>query len=438
MNPLRYLVLTAVGVGTILHGSTLAAQAPDTAAVSAAIQDYRTACHGDNGRLWGRSLCGPLILFDPATRWAAASDSPPEGSFQQNGTVFLGQAPDAVPYANTGFDWAGQRWASVILPLPTDRFARLALLLHEAFHGIQPALGLTGPDRLNAHLDERDGRYWLRLELRAYQVALQTSDDSARVATRDGLLFRARRRGLYPGADTLEAALELQEGLAEYSGDRLALDYLGLPPSRVAQALRRFESRPSYARALGYGTGPALGLLLDRYASGWRNRVRQAGVSPQLAAALKFLPPADSTRLAAAATERARVYDDGTIATAEDAREVDRQHRLADYRARLITGPVVVFRQDGLGRTFDPNTLVPFPGEGTVYPLGIFEAGWGKLTVDSLGALVSTDFRLLRIPAPQDATGSTVRGPGWTLELKDGWTLRPGPRPGDWEVRQGS
>jgi hypothetical protein len=135
------------------------------------------------------------------------------------------------------------------------------------------------------------GHEWLRLELRALAAALRSNGAAARAAARDALLFRLRRQQIYPGADTLEAALEQQEGLAEYTGDKIALAVTGAPESRVAQALDEFESRPTFVRSLGYGTGPALGLLLDRYASGWRNRVKEHGIAPQLAKALHFVPP---------------------------------------------------------------------------------------------------------------------------------------------------
>jgi hypothetical protein len=55
----------------------------------------------------------------------------------------------------------------VALPLPRDRFARVGLVMHEAFHREQEALGLRQPDALNNQLDMRQGRTWLRVEYRA-------------------------------------------------------------------------------------------------------------------------------------------------------------------------------------------------------------------------------------------------------------------------------
>ena len=406
------------------------AQSPDTAAAVSAIRDFKTACGKDHGVLWGRTLCGPMLIADGETRFAVASERPPEGAFENRGGVFVGRIPEGMGIANTAFEWSGRRWSSVRMPLPAVRFDRLALVAHEAFHRIQPALGLSGADAMNAHLDERNGRYWLRLELHALGAALQSSGPAARRAARDAMLFRANRQRLYPGADTLEPALERAEGLAEYTGDKLALAVTGAPVSRVAD-VRKFESQPTFVRSLGYGTGPLLGLLLDRYAPGWRARVAREGMARQLEHALRFVPPAD---LAAAAEARATAYGGAGIAAEEDARDQDRQRRLADLRARLVTGPVLVLEQNGLRRAFNPNTLVSMPPEGTVYPTGSFSAEWGSLDVTGGGALVASDYRTLRVPAPADTAGRTIRGEGWTLELAPGWSIRPGRRPGDLTV----
>src|SRR6185436_2556278 len=37
-------------------------------------------CKRDAGRLWGVSLCGPMVIFDPVTRTRATSQPEPEGT----------------------------------------------------------------------------------------------------------------------------------------------------------------------------------------------------------------------------------------------------------------------------------------------------------------------------------------------------------------------
>jgi len=85
-------------------------------------------------------------------------------------------------------------------------------------------------------------------------------------------------------------------------------------------------------------------------------------------------------------------------------------------------------------RNFNPGGLVPFPPHGTYYPTGTFAASWGKLQVDSGGALVAPDNRSLRVPAPADPDARPIRGAGWVLQLEPGWTIRPSERPGSFAV----
>jgi hypothetical protein len=370
---------------------------------------------------------------DGQTGLAVATDAPPEGRFQRMGGLWVGRVPEGMQVANTAFDWSGRRWSTVRLPLPADRFTRIRLLVHESFHRIQPDLGLNARDAINAHLDERDGRYLLRLELHAMAAAIQAEGAAARRATEDALVFRAQRNRLYPGSDSLETMLEIQEGLAEYTGTRLALEATGLHASRVAEATREFEGRPTYVRGLGYGTGPLLGLLLDRYAPGWRARIKEAGFSRQLSAAVGFVPPSD---LVSAVVARAGQYGGDSLARVEDERAKARTRAIEDYRSRLVEGPVIHLQADEMMRGFNPNTLVPLGANGTVYPTGNFRAVWGVLTVEEGGALVGPQNRDVRVPTPAmiDSTAKVIAGAGWRLELAEGWRLVPGARAGDWEV----
>jgi hypothetical protein len=91
-----------------------------------------------------------------------------------------------------------------------------------------------------------------------------------------------------------------------------------------------------------------------------------------------------------------------------------------------------------MGRSFDPNNLVPLKGVGTIYPTGTFTAPWGVLEVTDGGALVAASRAAVRVPIPDGFApgGTEVSGAGWKLTLNKGWTVRPGARPGDWMVQQ--
>jgi nucleotide-binding universal stress UspA family protein len=432
-KPVRLLSILAAAclAPGAVPGRLVSQDAPslDTAAAVGALRDLADVCRRDGGALWGAPLCGPTLLVEPRTRTVVASAPDSGGALLRlvsDTGAYAGTLPRDVALANTSVRWGGQDWAMVLLPLPADRYERVKLLAHESFHRLQPSLGLGGRDPVNAQLDERDGRAWFRLELRALERALRAPADSSRALARDALLFRARRNRLYPGSDTLEAALERQEGLAEYTGARVALLDAGEPESRVAADLARAEASPRpYVRSFAYATGPALGLLLDRHDAGWRAAARSTpSLAARLAAAVGFRAPA-GTALEARARERARRYAGDSVFAAEAARDRERRARVAEYRARLVDGPLLLLRQQGLGLSFDPGALFPLGALGTVYPTGTFSGPWGKLEVTSGGALLAGDFSRLAVPAPRDAAARPLAGDGWRLELAPGWEVRP-------------
>jgi hypothetical protein len=240
---------------------------------------------------------------------------------------------------------------------------------------------------------------------------------------------------LYPLADSLEPALEMQEGLAEYTGDRLAMTLTGEGPSRVARRVREFQSNPTYVRSFAYATGPALGILLDRFAAGWREELRRTPDPARiLARHLRFQPTGD-------AEPRARNYDVDAIDREETERDSARRGTMAAYKAHLLDGPVLTLTQSSLNRNFNPQSLVGFDMTNTIYPTGVFSADWGSLEVTEGGALVANDFGRVQVSAPSHAPSvgdRTVRGEGWVLTLKPGWTVAPAPgRSGSYVLRKG-
>lgn len=389
-------------------------------------------CEADHGRLWGESLCGPLLLVDPGTRQVIASQGDADGQLAPAGGVFVGTLPPDQTLANTALDWAGVRWSELLWPLPDDAGERRTLVAHEGFHRIQPRLGLSAAgERDNGHLDTVEGRSALQLEWRALDAALAATEDAERRARiADALAFRADRYRRFPAAAEAEAALERNEGLAEYTGVVIGQD---TPDARLATARRNLSVQagaPSFVRAFAYATGPAYGLLLDRYLPGWRDRIRQGGTPASLLAGAL---PRDPAAMPDAAALAAR-YDGAALLAAERARAAARERLLAAYRARLVAGPVLHLPLKHMKVQFNPGTLVPLGEAGTVYPTLHVSDDWGSVDVDG-GALMAGDWSRVTVPAPQgDITGSALRGEGWTLQLAPGWRLVPDARKGDYTL----
>ena len=403
----------------------------------AALEEFTKICESEGQAIWGHSLCGPMMLVDPATRTVISNHGDSQNRFRREGALFTGPFPEPFTPSNTAIQWDGQHWSTVMLPLPLDPFRRLALLAHEAFHRIQPELGLIGSDTPNEQLDTEDGRIWLRMELRAMGQALRMQDAIARRAAADAMLFRMYRHNLFPGSAEREAAMERQEGLAEYTGAVVALRTTGESVNREARIMESFEDSDAMARSFAYATGPGLGLLLDRFTQGWRSRVATTAMNSMLIWALKVPTQADLKRTA---EERAALYGYPAVVRAEQEREQRRADLASELNVKFLQGSVLDFPSSPeMNRNFNPMALTPFPPHGTYYPTGTFTAPWGKIQVDSGGALVTPDNRSVRVPVPSsfhpsDAPGAAIQGNGWALKLSPGWRIIPARKAGSFLV----
>jgi len=428
-------VVSAAAVLTYFNTSAAAqGGALDEATAARYFAEARALCEGDGGRLWGRSLCGPMMFADPSTRVAVASEPDAEGILKRSGEVYVGTLPRTINIANTSFEWAGVNWMMVMTSaIPADREGRGRMLMHELWHRRQAELGFPASGAANEHLDTREGRVWLQLEWRALASALASRGRGRRRAAEDALLFRARRRALFPKAAAEEREMEMHEGLAEYTGVRLS----GSPdPARVVREVNLAEGarRESFVRSFAYASGPAYGLLLDEAAPGWTRRLKKDDdLAELLRKSLRLTLPRDDER---EASERARVYGGDELSASERRREEGRRRLVEGYRARLVEGPVLSIPLRSMRMSFDPGTLVPLEEFGTVYPNIRIVDAWGVLTVTGGGALLNKTYSGITVPAPSDSALRPLRGDGWTLELKDGWTLAPGARAGDFVLKE--
>lgn len=381
-------------------------------------KEVQALCERDGGRLWGVSLCGPMVIFDRRTQTIATSQPAPEGPRPQ----LLGLVNGPVEWDGT--TWAAYMWDDVVNRTPRDR---KELFLHERFHVVQPTLGLGAPALATEHLDAVGGRYWLRLEWRALARALRESGEPRNLAVRDALAFRLARRMLYPASVEDERAQEITEGLAAYTGTVLAAQSAADAIVSALDLLATAEAEESFVRTFAYKTGPAYGLLLDASSPGWTRRVRGTDdLATLLMHAIAVQPATDAT---ASATR----YGGAEIRASEQQREQERQQRLAELRQRFVEGPVLRIPGGGSGMS-DSRGAVVIPGVGTVY-FGPFRASgdWGTLEAEK-GVLVASDGGSRRLAAPARPDGAAIAGDGWTFKAAPGWVVREGSRRGDYEV----
>ncbi len=386
----------------------------------------------DGGRLWGRSLAAPLLLVDRDSRKIVANLPDQDGHLVADGRLYTGILPQSQNVANTAFDWSGRRWTMLVTPLPRDAAQRASLMLHEMWHRIQDSLGFPAASPTNDHLDQLEGRTWLRLEGHALRAALESSDRHRRQAIADALAFRRFRHEQLAGSDSSERQLELNEGLAEYTGLTLA-GFTGRAGAReVAARLGGLDTLTHLGRSFAYLTGPAYGLLLDWTGKPWRSTLTANDELSARLGALLTIPITEAPL--AEVTQRATAYGYREVRDAEEAREQTRAARQAGLRQRFIEGPVLRLPLMEMRLGFDPGKVEPLDSAGTVYGTLRIVDRWGVLDVTTGGGLVR-DWAEAIVPAPTDANGSRVTGEGWTLELAAGWAMVPGARTGDFQLR---
>ncbi|HVF40015.1 MAG TPA: hypothetical protein VM939_08940 [Gemmatimonadaceae bacterium] len=407
----------------------------DITMARAYFEELRQLGQSDAGKLWGRAVSGPMIFVHASSRTVVANEADANGLLSAQDGVWVGRLPPDMNAANTGIDFGGKRWSMVMWPVSDSKYARRRLLMHESFHRIQPALSLSGPDRSNAHLSTANGRIWTRLEWRALTEALLRTGAERKQALIDALVFRARRRTLSPTAAEDERILELNEGLAEYTGLVLSGLPRGALHDRAAVQLAQYEQQESFVRSFAYASGPAYALLLDAAGIPWRRGIRASSDLSAMTAQAYGIGRVEAS-LAEKLTDR---YSGARMIADERARDAARVQNEVRLRARFVDGPTLTLPiGNSFSFSFDPNGAVSLPGVGTVYETSRITDEWGILEVTSGGVLLLRKadgiFTGVVVPAPK--AGQTTVGEGWLLTPEPRWSVQQGVRKGDLILRK--
>lgn len=416
----KYITISALGFGLISMALCLARPAAaqvDQQRADAYFKEAATICQRDGGRLWGVSLCGPMVFADARTRTLATNQPRPAADW-----------PRVLGFTNAPLEWGGSRWATYMwdftTALPTPR-ARREFMLHELFHRIQPDLGLITISGRNAHLDTIEGRIWLRLEWRALARALDQSGEDRKRTLSDAAAFRLKRRSQFTNAAESERVEEIREGLAQYTGIVATADSRADAVASTVEHLAAAEGHETFLQQ-SYATGTAYGILLDDASADWRRRVRSdSDLGQMLMAALEIRPAAD-------AVEASARYGGTEIRAAEKTRDEQHKARILELRNRFVDGPGLLVPSGG-GASFNAVGATPIPGAGTVYVMPYRTSSvWGTLEATT-GVLINED-GTRRLPGPVRIDGATLTGDGWTVTVALGWTVRSGPRSGDYQI----
>jgi hypothetical protein len=399
--------------------------------VSSYFADVKKACDNQSRIPWNKQLYGPILLVDRSTRAAYANMPGKQGLLKHKGSIYTGKVSVNTNIANTATDWGGMKWTMVLLPLPSDKDRRNSLMIHELYHRIQDEIGLPAKSPNCSHLDTKDGRLYLRLELDALKAAVQKPVNERVDDLVSALLFRKYRQQLFAGSEELENQLEWNEGLAEFTGtyvSDISLHDKNYLASIVDNATKFY---PTFTRSLGYITGPLYGMLLSQKHKDWQKTITSSDNFP--GQIIKWYNLELSQDVKSEVTARASNYDYDQLSKEEQAREDERLATEKKYMTKLVDGPVLVFQlTDKMKFSFNPNNLFSLGKFGTVYPTMTMTDDWGRLVVT--GEALMKDWKVLYVPTPSSSSASNLtQGDGWQLELKNGWQIVPGERTGDFK-----
>lgn len=371
--------------------------------------------------LWNKDLYGPMLLIDPQTRELFANEPDSTGALKPNGNSYSGILPGKINIANTAINWNGKRWAMIMLPLPQSKQDRINLLAHELFHRVQPSLGFTINNIENNHLDQRDGRIYLRLELEALKKAIQSSSEKElRQHLTNALTFRKYRYAFYEGSNITENQLELNEGIAEFTGLIVSGRNKTQAATFFVNGINGFFTNPTFVRSFAYYTTPVYGYLLYNKDKNWNKKVTdKTDLTNHFIRGFKVRIPADLKKT----VENISDNYNGKAIVREEVERAERTKKLiSEYKLKFVDQPHFEIRFEKMNVSFDPRNIIPVEDKGTVYPKIRVTDLWGILTVEN-GALMSPKWDKISLSNPTKTEGNKVFGEGWILELAAGYTI---------------
>ncbi len=405
-------------------GSTAVKQSDkaDPAFVQAdsAFAELKTALDKDNGHLWQHSLEGPVLMVDPETREIIANQADAKGELKRVDNCYTGTFPENKNTANTDVEWNGTNWTMVKLPLPETKAERLNLLIHECFHRIQPLIGFDSLSQIQCnHLDSREGRIYMKLELEALNKALQAKNPEEDI--RNAILFRLYRQKEFPGARQAENSLEINEGLAEYTGSILSGRNDNELRQHYISAIKGFFGRPTFVRSFAYYTIPVYGYFMQKSDPEWNLKINKLTDLTDFISNFYSLDPdiLDNKQI----REIGKSYGLDSITNFENKREEERIRKIKKYKDLFTSDSVLSIDLINMHIGFNPGNLVPLDLLGTVYPNLRITDNWGILEVDSVGALLSPEWNNVRVACPEVITDSLITGRGYSLKLNSSWKL---------------
>ena len=385
-----------------------------------AFDELKEILRKENGQLWNYSLEGPIMLVNRDTRTIIANEKDDSGKLFQKEAFYVGKLSESINIANTAFDWNGKRWTMVALPLPETKEERLNLLIHESFHRIQPIIDFDSLNEVQSnHLESKEGRIYLKLELEALKNALKS--DEPKIHLQNALLFRKYRHQIFTEAKHSENSLEINEGIAEYTGSILSQRKESDLQNHYISQIDAFYNFPTFVRSFAYFTIPIYGYFMQQTDRKWNLLITDETNLTDFI--LNFFDITQSKLDNEKIMLIGDNYNINSIIESETEREIEREKLINNYKIIFLGDSVVSIGLENMSIEFDPSNIMPLDSFGTVYPNLRITDNWGILEVDSCGALMSHEWNKVTISYPEFISDNLISGKGWKLMLNKSWQL---------------
>jgi hypothetical protein len=395
---------------------------PDKA--SRYFKEIEEICNRDSGKLWGLNLYGPIMFVERGTRRIVANQSDNDGLLKSKEGVYTGIYPKELILSNAPVKFGGTQFAMVPLPPEDDAYRIKTRAIHSLFHRYQENQGVTSEFFNSGYMDEKEARFWIKLEWKALRKAINSSGEERQLAIRDALIFRGSNRERYHKYIDDANSFETYEGLPTFTYTLLCTNSHEEFKEKLFENLDRVYSMQSYARSYGFIHGALYASLL--YDKGFDLKTIQTD-NFDLGNAVKELYNIELPAICRdVAGSLAVNYDVDIINKEEEKRDTEIGESIHKLASTFTEKPVVFLELESPYFDFEPEDVFPLDTIGTLYNSMRVSDNWGKLTVEKGGCLVSNNLKFIRITAKSFKEDKYhVSGEGWHLILYPGWQLIP-------------
>ncbi len=166
---------------------------------SAYFKDIEQICNRDSGKLWGQNLYGPLMFVERGTRRIITNQPDNEGILKSDEGVFTGIYPKELILSNAPVKFGGRQFAMTTFPPPPatatppaedDKYRIETRAIHSLFHRFQENEGITASIFNVNNMDEREARFWIKLEWKALRKAIESDGEETAAGNQGRTYFQ--------------------------------------------------------------------------------------------------------------------------------------------------------------------------------------------------------------------------------------------------------